>query len=966
MNLYNIPSGVPFARALAAELLRRCDGKPEVLPQIRILLPTRRACRTLREAFLQLTGGAPLLLPRMQPLGDIDEEELFLTLSGEENAALAAIPPAIAPLRRRILLARLVMKAEGFSHGPAHAVALADALARLIDRVHTEGLSMDNLPALVPDDFAEHWKVTLKFLEIISLAWPEILQSMNFVDGAQRRNLLMNALAAHWESHPPATPVIAAGSTGSIPATARFLKVIAQMPQGAVILPGLDETMDGDSWAALDDSHPQATLRHLLKELGVERRAVKPWPSDKKPDSARNWLVTETMRPAATAAAWATIAADKTAVLQSLQNIMRADLSTAQDEGRFIAALFRQTLETPGKTAALVTPDRALARRVAAACRRWNIAVDDSAGRPLNETHAGVFLRLVMRAALDRFAPGVLLALLRHGLCAVEAPLDEFELHALRGPKPPPGIEGLRHRVNDKETGDLLNALEKIYAPLAAINKTEPFAALLESHIAAAEKLAGGADHLWSGDDGEAAAVFLAELRGHAAELPDMNADNYLSTLEQLMSAATVRPRRSAHPRLSILGQMEARLTNADLIIMGGLNEGTWPPAAGHDPWMSRPMMKQFGLPAPERHTGLSAHDFVQGFCAPETVMTRALRMDGAPTVPSRWLQRLDAVLRACDIEPEILQARAAPLREALEQMDHSSAQKPAPRPAPAPAVNRRPRKLSVTQIETWLRDPYSIYARHVLKLKKHDALEKQPDAADRGTFLHEVLERFITACRVDVPDNARAILLDTGRDILSRRADDPGFWDFWWPRFERIAGWVVDNEREWRNSAKPLATEVKGSIAIAAPAGSFTLSARADRIDTLRAGGYVIIDYKSGGTYSAKKIVSGDAPQLPLEGLILAQGGFENIPAGAPGYLGYWVLTGGDKTGECIAADTALDDAIATAQDGLSALITAFDDPATPYYSLPDPDRPLRFNDFEQLARLQEWAALGEDAEAA
>lgn len=969
MNIFNIPPGVPFARALAAELLRRCEGKPETLPQFRILLPTRRACRVLHETFLQITDGAPLLLPRMQPLGDVDEEELTITATPGERQAIEIVPPAIDPLRRRVLLSRLVQAAQGFSYGPAHALALADALARLIDRIHTEDLSMDDLPALVPEDFAAHWQVTLRFLTVISREWPRLLNSMNAVDGARRRVMLMDALSTHWRAQPPATPVIAARSTGSIPATARLLKTIAALPQGAVILPGLDPHIDDESWKTLDDAHPQATLKHLLGELGLSRDAVKEWPGDNPADASRGQLASEIMRPAATAGQWAKL---KNSAPPNLNNILRADLATAQEEARFIAALFRQTLETPGKIAALVTPDRALARRVMAACRRWNIEVDDSAGQSLNDTHVGIFLRLVTHVATGRFAPGCLLSLLRHGLCAINADLDKFEIGALRGPKPPPGIEGLRNRVadsplkNDKTIAELLDALENIYDPFPATSGPAPFAAILEAHIGAAEQLAGGPDNLWSGDDGEAAAAFLAELRECAADMPDMTVEDYEQALEKLMQPVTVRQRFSAHPRLAILGQLEARMAHADLVIMGGMNEGTWPRDAGHDPWMSRPMMKQFGLPAPERSTGLAAHDFVQGFCAAETVMTRAQRVDGAPGVPSRWLQRLDAVLQGYGMDSSILQQAAGPLREALHTLDENAETKPAPRPAPRPDISRRPRKLSVTQIETWMRDPYSIYAEEVLKLKKHDALEQAPGAADRGNILHKAMERFISACRTSVPDNAQTILLDAARDLVSRRADDPGFWDFWWPRFIRIAGWVTENERGWRETARPEALEAKGRIDIGAPGGTFTLSARADRIDALRAGGYAIIDYKSGGNFTAKAIKSGEAPQLPLEAVILADGGFEGVAAGKTGYLGYWVLSGGEEIGKPVSIEGDLTQTIMEARAGLAALVAAFDDPAVPYYCLPDPDRPLRFNDYEQLARLQEWAALGEDAEAA
>jgi len=376
--------------------------------------------------------------------------------------------------------------------------------------------------------------------------------------------------------------------------------------------------------------------------------------------------------------------------------------------------------------------------------------------------------------------------------------------------------------------------------------------------------------------------------------------------------------------------------------------------------------MKQYGLPSPERGTGLAAHDFVQGFCAPELVLTRARRVDGTPTVPARWLQRLDTVLQAMDIDPALLTHKGARWLEAVRMMDRAAEQKACARPAPCPPVTLRPRKLSVTQVETWMSDPYSIYARHVLRLKKLEPLEKAPDNADRGTFLHAVMEEFVKAAPGAIPTGAKKTLLDIGNDLQSRRADDAGFWDFWWPRFDRLAGWVVDHEKEWRTQAMPVKSEVKGSMTLQGPVGDFTLTARADRIDRFGDGTYALIDYKSGGTFSKSKIVSGDSPQLPLEGLILQAGGFENIPAGEPGWLGYWIMTGGNPPGDVKAADSDLGDVLSRAHDGLRDLIRRFDDPVTPYFSVPDPDRAPRFNDYEHLARLQEWTALGEATEDA
>ncbi len=1010
-TLYNIPAGAPFSDSLAAGLFRQTKADPLLLTSYRILLPTRRACRTLREAFLRLNNGQPLLLPRMQPLGDVDEEELTLelfgALSGQENAELMLdLPPVISPLRRQILLARTVMKLEDFSRSPDQAMALAVALGQLMDRIHTEGLDMGVLADIVPDEFAAHWQITLDFLKILSEHWPVILKENAVMEGAERRNKLLEALAVHWQDNPPATPVIAAGSTGSIPATARLLKVIAEMPQGSVILPGLDQGMDEESWQKLDDTHPQATLRHLLVYTDVARNQVQTWPclsmdeASSSINTVRRWLATEMMRPAETSKAWKDLSWPEGGLLSdhagglppALAQVKSFECETMQEEAKLIAAFMRQTLEIPGKTAALVTPDRRLARRVAAICRRWDIALDDSAGQSLFDTQTGGFLRLCTAVALSGFSPSVLLSLLRHRLCSIglsrtdmARTVNFLEIRALRGPKPASGMQGLRTRVQEslREGEDeflegFLLHLEAIFQPfmdLCAVSGRQAFGVFLDAHIHLAESLAaqpdcGGAECLWRGDDGEAAALFLSSLREDVDAFPPVSAEEYALIMEQLIKTVTVRSSFGLHPRLFILGQLEARLTQADTMILGGLNEGVWPPDPGHDPWLSRPMMKACGLPPPERFVGLSAHDFIQGFCAPRVFLTRAKRSDGAPTVPARWLQRLDTVLQAVGIDSKLLGKTSLPYLSLIRALDLNEKPVPCHRPAPCPAVTLRPRELPVTKIKDWLCDPYSIYARYILKLRPLRDLEQQPDNAARGSFLHDVLNDFLTACPADLPENADDILLDLGSDRKSRLPDDPGFWDYWWPRFERLTRWLVLHEKTWRQGARPFLTETKGTVTLPGPAGDFTLTARVDRIDRLASGHWAIIDYKSGGAFRKTHIISGEEPQLPLEALILNEGGFPGIESGKTSYLGYWKLTGGRDEGNIVAVEPdegeQIEQAVNTAQEGLCALIRLFDDPSMPYFSLPDPDRTPRFSDYTHLARVQEWSVLEAGEEAA
>ncbi len=979
--VYTIPAGLSFVDVLARGIMERAGDDPLSLARIQVLLPTRRACRSLREAFLRLSGGRPLLLPRMNPIGDVDEEELSLSLSGVEDEL--ALPPAIAPTERLFLLTRLI-GAQDYTRGLEQDLMLATALAKLMDQVYTQNLDFSALPYLVESaDFAEHWQVSIKFLEILSDVWPSILAERGAIDAADRRNRLIKRLVEHWRKNPPRHPVYAAGSTGSIPATTLLLETVARLPDGCIILPGLDQTMDESSWNAMDDTHPQATLRSLLRELGQEREDVALWPqAGAAPRGPVRSLVSEIMRPSETAEAWQEI---KTRLSLSPGDIAmkRYDCANPQEEALVIALALREVLEEEGKTAALVTPDRKLARRVAMACRRWGIEIDDSGGQPLPQTRVGTYLRLCVEAVIADMRPVALLNFAKHTLCLPESYDDwrgavrALDISVFRGPAFEGGFGAYEKKLAAMEEKNkpvkrfrhTLSFTERAFKPLldlAASGKRHSFATWCEAHLNVAETFCRP-DTLWSNQDGNAASALFSDLRGRADLMPGLNAPEYLALFQRIMDTVTVRPAYGLHPRLTILGQLEARLVEADLMILSGLNENTWPPDPGVDPWMSRPMRKKFGLPPLERSIGLAAHDFAQALCAERVVLTRSVRVDGTPTVPSRWLQRMDTVLQALGLDPAILQN--GPLLTHARKLDHAGEYSPWERPEPRPPVEARPRKLSVTQIETWMTDPYSIYAREVLRLRALDPLEQELDARTRGTLIHKILERFGEAYPDDLPPQARDTFLGIAKEELDALALDPDITNFWQPRLTKIAGWLIDTESDWRRTYKPAVRESRGQMPMDGPAGAFTLTARVDRIDVTKDGREsAIIDYKTGGNYSQKGMKDGRYPQLPLEALILEGGFFENVKPAPVNALAYWMVTGSGAGGKIdkIQDSAGLDEAKQNARQGLECLIATFDREDTPYYSLPRPERAPRFNDYEHLARVKEWTALDDSEDAA
>ncbi len=980
--IYSIPAGVPFLDALAAGILEQVGASPEALPQVNVLLPTRRACRSLTEAFLRLSDGKPMLLPKMTPLGDIDEDELALAgddgLGGE---AAFDIPPAISGLRRQLLLSRLIMASEKNDTTMDQAARLAQELGRLLDQVQTQQLSFDGLEKLVEEtDLSEHWRKTLDFLKILSEHWPAILAEEGVIDPTERRNRLLEAQATLWRKKPPECPVIAAGSTGSIPATANLLKVVAELPRGAVVLPGLDKNADDDVWQALDATHPQFGLAHLLRHFGMDRSAVSDWPSPITPVAApeRSRLINDALIPASTTHLWQNRPEPG---LNAVNAITRIDADTERGEAGAIALIMRRTLETDQKTAALVTPDRTLARRVAAELGRWDIQIDDSAGRPLAETPPGTFIRLCARVVADRLAPVGLLSLLKHPYAAgglrpsrFRADVRRLEMILLRGPRPGDGVNGLRTVLATKKGGEntagleeLVNSLERTVSPFedAFDRPTVSLRELLGCHIAMAETLAtskeqDGVATLWAGEDGEAMATFFAELSESADTLPAIRPRDYPALLDALIAGRAHRPRYGRHPRLHIWGLMEARLQKADVMILGGLNEGSWPPEAQASPWMSRPMLEKFGLSQPERRLGLTAHDFTQAVAGAEVILSRAARSGGSPTVPSRWLLRLNTLLKGTLLEDRL---RPNPEMKALfASLDKPDQYIEPEAPRPTPPVECRPRKLSVSRIETWIRDPYTIYARHILGLKLLDPIDADPGAADRGIVVHEALDRFIKQYPGALPDDAGDELLEIGKTVFNEEMTNPAVRAFWWPRFVRIAEWFIENEKQKRGENRiPLSTETSGEMVFAAPGGDFILNARADRIDWSPDGGLTIIDYKTGSVPSKKQMQSGLTPQLTLEAAMAAAGKFAEVEAGTVSQLVYMKLSGGREAGKESGVAEGVEALADEALKGLKKRVADFDKASTPYLSRPIPMFSHRFGDYDHLARVREWMA-GDD----
>ncbi len=1006
LNLYSIPPGEPFLYRLAEDVIAGAyfggmrPDKPFGLADITIFLPTRRACRALREVFFDVTGETATLLPAITPIGDPDDEDAFLDAleDGEDFGKTA-----IGGLERQLFLSQLIMhwgEAQKAASGteasglriipasPANAAALARDLMTLLDDVTTEeNADFSKLAALVPERYSEYFSLSIDFLRIVTEWWPHRLKERQALDGIDLRNRRIIGRARRIEAGGYPGPVIAAGSTGSIPATAKLIAQIAQHEKGAVVLPGLDTHLSADEWNKIIEdeavTHPQFGLAQLLRHVRATRDDV----SIRGVPSPRAALISEALRPADATVAWTSLRSrlDPDGALEGISVIEAAN---EREEALAISLVMRAVLEEQNTTAVLVTPDRTLARRVSAEMKRWGVTVDDSAGTPLTDTPAGVFARLAIEAIAQELAPFAFLALTKHPLMRVGQPpsgvrsaVRRFEKEVLRGPRPAPGTEGLRRVLRRAAKGDgplvpLIDRITETLKPLEALadGRKHPLPMLIAALWDALLGLScddDGTPLIEAGDDGRALAAFFADLIEAKTPPIDIALAEFPGLLVALMAGCRVRPSAAGHPQLHIWGPLEARLQAADLILLGGLNEGTWPALPQTDPWLSRPMRQDMGLTPLERRIGLAAHDFAMGLAAKKVIITRATKAGGAPTVPSRWLQRLRAVAHAVGRDVPEAEVAEMPVLDMARRLDEVP-YKGRPAPAPKPPLRLRPRKLSVTRIEDWVRDPYTVYARTILKLRPLDPIDQPPDVALRGTVIHNALARFVAETPLTGPLDENAAferLTGIGDDLFAGIDDRPEIRAVWWPRFLRVGEWFIDEFRTSREAIAHVLVEADGELNIATPGGAFKLTARADRIDTLKDGTLRIIDYKTGTPPTAKQVFSGLSPQLTLEAAIAQGNGFTEEPRQVSA-ITYLRLTGGDPAGEWHPRDSLdrkpvdLGTEIDKALTGLKRRVALFDDEAMPYAPMRIPKFRLAYGEYDHLARVREWGLAGENAE--
>lgn len=1003
--VYSIAAHRGFADALVAGLVPRYREDGFGLARLTLLVPSSRAARTLSEAFIRHageTGEGGLLMPRMIAVGDLDlDEKLGAAL---DPLGAAEIPPACDPVRRWLTLDRLIAEeraAEGMEPLPGRArLNLARELARTIDRLLVEEKAVEDLlqsEAVLDSvaNLAEHWKRQVRLFARVATRWQAELESRGEVDAATRRNLLFDRAARRWKDSPPPHPIVAVGVTSASPALARLLRVIAELPDGAVVLPDLDLAMDDAAWEELGLAgasaepggpvfgtgdaltHPQYHLKLLLNRMGVNRAEVQQWHRRgmTAAEPSRTRAISSLFLPPQASRAWAALEPGR----RRLDGVRLMASATIEEEAQGIALLVREALEQPEKRIAVVTADRGLARRVAQHLERWNIAADDSAGRPLALTPAGRLFGLLAEIAANGPDPARLVAAFGHPLVrgwdddarrewlAGLRALDR----ALRGPALAPGMEPLRKAAGKAGAAAWWEEAEALVAPLDQWHEHIALDEALARLSEAAEAFARAA--VWEREDGRALGQMVEELRTAAEALGTrIETADLAGALRDAMEAVAVRPGYGGHPRVAIYGLLEARMARADLVICGGLNEGSLPQPPGADALLAPAILRALGIPGAEFRIGLAAHDLAGTMGAPSVILSRASRDAEGPTLPSRFLLRVEALL-GDDLDREHRERAIPHLLPHLDRLRPPA--DPYPRPAPDPSPEQRDVAIKVTALDRLLGDPYQFYAQAILKLRRLDPLANDPfsDPALRGTLVHDILDSWH---RARAADPALPIAPFAAAHFARERVH-PLFRALWQPRLiaalERFETWIADDQAEGRTV---LAREIDGEMIV----DGVKVQGRADRIDRLADGSLAIVDYKTGSVPSKKQVEEGFALQLGLLGLIAGQGKFTDrkthaVVEGKASKFEYWSFGKKDegfgkrdtpvKTGSA-RSGILPDRFLPFHEERLHEAIARFIKGRDPFKARLNPDY-KGYNEYDQLMRLEEWLVrLSEKEEGA
>jgi ATP-dependent helicase/nuclease subunit B len=907
LKFYTLPPSYSVLSVLTDFLLAQNKQDPFMLSKIHVILPTRRSVRKLKQLLLDQASSSTLLLPRMQAINDLTPPL--------GDTILPEIPKAL-----RLGLIFNLIRAEKAHLQTFPSIELAEELCAFIDTLQSEEVDLSKLTTIIPDQFAHHWQLTFRFLHMLQQKWPGIVQAHNYLEPWMYRRAVWDATRRMWEKKTPDHPIIAAGLNGAVPAVGRLLKSISALPQGQVILPGFDLTLSLEYWQAIKPGHPQFSYKRFFEREAIDPRAVEYFPAINYSSSERD------LTPSAL------MSNDLSQVKMNLADIRILELETPHDEALSIALYIREKLANSGQTIAIVSADKQFGKRLRMELQRWKVDIDDSVGIPLTETALGQLMLLTANIKEFDADPAHTLAILKHpftclGLSRLELLklVRILEIQVLRAQKELsdlscPLLDRISHRCQTAHKNNLIHLMKSwqdIIKPFLELSKKQavPFKIILETHLTLLEHLSSKST-LWDSEAGQLLVPHLQDLLMCSDSFENMTCCDYVHFLKVLLKQITLHE-PFTHPRVQLLGPIESRLIQADLVILANVNEGSWPTYPKINPWLNRSMRSAIGLPDPETHIGEEALDFMLALGNKNVLLTRSLRTDGNPTTPSRWLLRLKAIASCHNIDLSCSHS----IHTWRYLLDQPPAELKITEPAPCPPLSVRPLRMSISDIDLLLKDAYAFYAKNILKLAPLDHIEITMTPALFGSWLHRILQNHPTA------------------EQLSRFILDEGIDPIWAYQFKQVKEWLLTQD-EFRIPPRILLTEER----LSRQWNPIEVVGKADRIQ-INLDGIDIIDYKTGTVPTQQEIKEGYAPQLPLLALLAESTLNQRILK-----MAYWDLKKQD-----IRSLDDVESIITLYQQTVEKLFTTYLLPETVFksQSLLKGDR---YNPYQHLRRAQEW----------
>ncbi len=965
IKVYNIPPGSQFLENIAHGIFAKYGHNPLLMSDIRIFLPNHRSCQKLRSYFSNQASDKAIILPKIHTIGDIGEENFILKSQNNLTTPIQSFS------KQYVMLANIIItwhKERGEKIHYNQAINLAIELSKFASEVERQQISWQTLQQITPEDLAEHRQEIIDFMEIIFSLWPKELQKHKLADINTYKNDAILNLSQYWQENPIQTPVFIAGSTGSIKATASLIKTIASLPHGYVILPGLDKNVDANYWHNIQETHPQYNLKKLIEYINIQRDDIKIWPYINRVIN-RDVITAEITRPANTNINWHNIQIPQ----NEYDNIFILNTNNIPEEANTIAIILRETIEQPNHTAVLITNNKVLARYVENILKKWDIIVDNSHGNNLSSSSVCIFLRLIISLAENPSSLTSFLACVKHPFSCfgenkitITNILNNIEIKYLRGVKIIHDLSDILNLITNDTIS--LNLSEKIVNILTSFTKlfkekNVSFKHLLQEHIKLAEAMAStntasGNTILWQNESGKQSLEFIKELMESADEIGVITPKQYLNIFDTLISGKIYHEKKNNTSRIIILSPIEARMLSFDTVILGDLNDGSWPQIPDTGPWMNRIMRKNFHLPSPDVQIGQSAHDFIQHLNSKRVIITRSKKSGKSNTKPSRWLQRMETVYRAANISEE--RSNNIPYLYWARQLNSPTLITSIPPARPNPPLATRPHEISISMVEELIRNPYAFYAKQILKLKKLEELEAQAGPKEFGILIHNIIQQFTLNYKLIDKANYASFLEDTFKNFIKSSNIQKAIENAWWPKFKIYANILAEKASTWQGVE--IYPEINGKMQTKLANGNIiTLKCRADRIEIAQEK-IRIIDYKTSSEYPniEEQALTGMLPQMPLQGLIAKSGGFCGIDGMAEALI-YWFI-GTDRNGNLLISERnvfntiSLEEGLAICEESYIKLLNTFFANQNAFLSAPNPKMSPKYNDYEHLARNKEF----------